>query len=284
MTVRITSRFHCLTWSDLRAVWALNKNSTTCLCCRACSVDFKIYLFASIVFVDLKVQKWQAALLLLPESIRVVLFRMTGWGVVALYLVFAYACMNVCTELMMLQRWCTIGSCLAHVLLIFVAVVFATALTCYLSYLHIKNLEPYWKQYDLINLILNYFINLFMLSYDKNCDFLSWGKWYLHICGCVWHKWWAYLQLHHIIASYCIAHHSWMSLLAGHDRTVTALYVAWGGVRCSFIAYWVDMVYAFLLHPWWLIYWSIGYLLGCAWRFIFYGWGLFIYFIWGWMS
>jgi hypothetical protein len=52
-----------------------------------------------------------------------------------------------------------------------VAVVFATALTCYLFYLHIENSEPYSKQYDLINLILNFFVNLFMLSYDKNCIF-----------------------------------------------------------------------------------------------------------------
>ena len=40
-----------------------------------------------------------------------------------------------------------------------------------------------------------------MSFYHKNCDFLSWGKLYLHIWGCVWHKWGAYLQciisLHH---------------------------------------------------------------------------------------
>ena len=40
-----------------------------------------------------------------------------------------------------------------------------------------------------------------MSFYEKNCDFLSWGKLYLHIWGCVWHKWGAYLQciisLHH---------------------------------------------------------------------------------------
>jgi len=78
-----------------------------------------MYLFACIAFVDLKLQKCQAALLLLPESLHAVSFDMMGWGVVALYLIFVYACMNVCTELMMQNRWCTIGSCLAHVLLIF---------------------------------------------------------------------------------------------------------------------------------------------------------------------
>ena len=66
---------------------------------------------------------------------------MTGWEVVALDLVFVYACMNVCTELMMLNSRCIIGSCLARILVIFVegrqvnvVVVFTTFLTCYLFY------------------------------------------------------------------------------------------------------------------------------------------------------
>jgi len=59
-------------------------------------------------------------MLQLPESIRIVLFGMTGWGVVALYLMFVNACKNVCTEIMVLNRWCTIGSHLTHVLLIFI--------------------------------------------------------------------------------------------------------------------------------------------------------------------
>ena len=57
-----------------------------------------MYLFACIAFVDLKLQKCQAALLLLPESLRAVSFDMMGWGVVALYLMFVNACKNVCTE------------------------------------------------------------------------------------------------------------------------------------------------------------------------------------------
>ena len=39
-----------------------------------------------------------SCVLLLPESIRIVLFGMMGWGVVALYLMFVNACKNVCTE------------------------------------------------------------------------------------------------------------------------------------------------------------------------------------------
>jgi hypothetical protein len=48
--------------------------------------------------------------------------------------------------------------------------------------------------------------------------------------GCTWHMWQAFMRLHHIIASYCIAQHSWMSPLTGRNRTGTALYVARGGV------------------------------------------------------
>ena len=103
-------------------------------------------------------QKLQAALLLLPESLCVVLFGVMGWGVVALYLVFVYACMNICTEITILSRWCTIGSCLAQSSLdlrrrqVNVVVVYDTTLTCYSFYLHIKKIQNL-TQCNVISLI-----------------------------------------------------------------------------------------------------------------------------------
>ena len=101
-----------------------------------------------------------------------------------------------------------------------------------------------------------------MSFYDKNCDFLSWGKLYLHIWGCVWHKWGAYLQciisLHH--NAFCTAFVDvtvlWprsyrYSIVCCPRRGTMQLHILLGMEA-------VDMSYALHLHSWWLIYWSIG--------------------------
>jgi len=101
-----------------------------------------------------------------------------------------------------------------------------------------------------------------MSFYEKNCDFLSWGKLYLHIWGCVWHKWGAYLQciisLHH--NAFCTAFMDvavlWprpyrYSIVRCPRRGTMQLHTLLGMEA-------VDMSYALHLHSWWLIYWSIG--------------------------
>ena len=101
-----------------------------------------------------------------------------------------------------------------------------------------------------------------MSFYDKNCDFLSWGKLYLHIWGCVWHKWGAYLQciisLHH--NAFCTAFMDvavlWprpyrYSIVRCPRRGTMQLHTLLGMEA-------VDMSYALHLHSWWFIYWSIG--------------------------